>query len=151
MIGDDVDVQAGACIDRAAVGKTEIGRGTKIDNLVQIGHGCVIGEDTLLCGQVGLAGSTKVGDRVMLAGQVGTAGHLTIHDDVQVAGRSGVAHDLKAGGVYGGGMAAFDLRDCIASSVQYKKLPQLARRLKELERTQKQIQAGMPATDSAGA
>src|SRR5207245_5087810 len=75
VVEDDVEVQANACIDRASVGETHIGRGAKIDNLVQVGHGSRVGEHTLLCAQVGLAGSTDVGNNVILAGQVGVAGH----------------------------------------------------------------------------
>src|SRR5579884_350868 len=77
VIEDGVEIQANSCIDRASVGVTRIRRGAKIDNLVQVGHGCEVGENTLLCGQVGLAGSTRVGRNVILAGQVGVAGHLT--------------------------------------------------------------------------
>ena len=80
VIEDDVEIQAHSAIDRATVGETRIGRGTKIDNLVQVGHACKVGEDTLLCGQVGLAGTTRVGKSCILAGQVGAAGHLTIGD-----------------------------------------------------------------------
>ena len=80
VIEDDVEIQAQSVVDRATVGETRIGRGTKIDNLVQVGHACKVGEDTLLCGQVGLAGTTRVGNRCILAGQVGVAGHLTIGD-----------------------------------------------------------------------
>src|SRR5918998_1824083 len=82
VIEDDVEIGAGATIDCASVGETRVGRGTKLDNLVQIGHSCTVGEDSLLCAQVGLAGSTRVGNRVILAGQAGVAGHLAIGDDV---------------------------------------------------------------------
>ena len=94
VIGDDVEIQANAAIDRATVGETHIGRGTKIDNLVQVGHACKVGEDTLLCGQVGLAGTTNVGNRCILAGQVGAAGHLTIGDGAIVTAQSGVPADV---------------------------------------------------------
>src|SRR5271154_116219 len=89
VIEDDVEIQAHSVIDRATVGETHIGRGTKIDNLVQVGHACKVGEDTLLCGQVGLAGSSKVGNKCILAGQVGAAGHLTIGDGAVLAGPAG--------------------------------------------------------------
>ena len=82
VIEDDVEIGAGTTIDRASVGESRIGRGSKIDNLVQIGHSCTVGEDSLLCAQVGLAGSSHIGSRVILAGQAGVAGHLTIGDDV---------------------------------------------------------------------
>src|SRR5207245_3253784 len=82
VIEDDVEIGAGSTIDRASVGESRIARGTKIDNLVQVGHSCTIGEDTLLCAQVGLAGSSHIGNRVILAGQAGAAGHNTIRADV---------------------------------------------------------------------
>ena len=88
VIEDDVEIGAGTTIDRSSVGETRIGRGTKIDNLVQIGHSCTVGEDSLLCAQVGLAGSSHIGNRVVLAGQAGVAGHLTIGDDAVVTAKS---------------------------------------------------------------
>lgn len=97
VIGDDVDVGANSCIDRARFASTKIGRGTKIDNLVQVGHNCVIGEFCFLCGQAGLAGSTIVGNYVTLAGQAGTAGHITIHDKATVGPQCGVSGDVEAG------------------------------------------------------
>ena len=97
VLGDHVEIQANACIDRASVGETRIGTGTKIDNLVQVGHGSAVGRNTLLCAQVGLAGSTTIGDRVILAGQVGVAGHCTIGDDVVATAQSGIPGDVKAG------------------------------------------------------
>ncbi|HET7873398.1 MAG TPA: UDP-3-O-(3-hydroxymyristoyl)glucosamine N-acyltransferase, partial [Terriglobales bacterium] len=81
VIEDDVEIQANSCIDRASLGETRIRRGTKIDNLVQVGHNCLIGENSMLCAQVGLAGSTEIGRNVILAGQVGVAGHCTIGDN----------------------------------------------------------------------
>ncbi len=131
---DDVEVQAAACIDRAAVGTTAIGRGTKIDNLVQVGHGCRVGEDTLLCGQAGLAGSTSVGSRVMIGGQVGSAGHLHIADDVSVAAQSGIMYDLEAGKTYFGS-PAMEGRQARAVYLLFTRLPDLAKRVKALERT----------------
>jgi len=95
VIEDGVEVQAHACIDRAAVGQTRVGRGAKIDNLVQVAHSCEVGENTLLCGQVGLAGSTKVGRNVILTGQVGVAGHLSIGDNVIATAQSGIPNDVK--------------------------------------------------------
>jgi UDP-3-O-[3-hydroxymyristoyl] glucosamine N-acyltransferase len=97
IIHSDVEIGANSCVDRATLGSTVIGTGTKIDNLVQIGHNCVIGEQSIICAQVGLAGNTKIGDRVYLAGQVGAAGHITIEDDVMVGAQSGVAGNVKAG------------------------------------------------------
>jgi len=95
VIEDGVEVQAHSCIDRATVGETRLRRGVKVDNLVQVGHGCDVGENTLLCAQVGLAGSSKIGRQVILTGQVGVAGHLTVGDNVIVTPQSGVAGDLE--------------------------------------------------------
>src|SRR5467141_2815559 len=107
VVESDVEIQANACIDRASIGESRIGRGTKIDNLVQVGHSCTIGHDTLLCAQVGLAGSSHIGNRVILAGQAGVAGHLTIGDDVVLTAKSATSHDVNAGKVISG-ILAFD-------------------------------------------
>jgi len=131
IIGDDVEIQANAVVDRATVGETRIGRGTKIDNLVQVGHACKVGEDTLLCGQVGLAGSTTVGDRCILAGQVGAAGHLTIGDGATVSSQSGVPGDVPAGAVYSG-YPAMDNLAWRKSVAVFNRLPELQRELREL-------------------
>jgi len=105
VIHDNVEIGANTAIDRATIGSTVIGEGTKIDNLVQIGHNCIIGKHNILCAQVGLAGSTIIGDYVYLAGQVGVAGHLTIGDRAMVGAQSGVTHDLAADGKYFGSPA----------------------------------------------
>lgn len=97
VLEDDVEIGANTCVDRATVGETRIRRGTKIDNLVQIGHGSQVGEDTVLAAQVGLAGSTRVGNRVMLGGQVGAAGHLSIGDGVIATAQTGIARSVEAG------------------------------------------------------
>jgi UDP-3-O-[3-hydroxymyristoyl] glucosamine N-acyltransferase len=133
VVGDDVEIQANACVDRAAVGQTVLGRGTKVDNLVQVGHGCKVGEDTLLCGQVGLAGSTEIGNRVMLAGQVGIAGHVRIGDDISIAAASGVPKSLLEPGEYSGAPAV-PARDHGVMIAMWKRLPEMQQRLKEVER-----------------
>jgi UDP-3-O-[3-hydroxymyristoyl] glucosamine N-acyltransferase len=133
-LGDDVEVQANACIDRATVGRTTVGRGTKIDNLVQVGHGCRIGDDSLLCGQVGLAGTTRVGNRVTLAGQVGTAGHQTIGDGATVAAQAGVAGDIEPGATVAGS-PAMDIREAKLVFLSIPRLPELLKRVKALEKT----------------
>ena len=97
VIEDDVEIGAGTCIDRARFSSTRIGKGTKIDNLVQIGHNCVIGKYCFLCGQVGMAGSTTVGDYVTLAGQVGLAGHIKIGDKATIGAQAGVLGDVEPG------------------------------------------------------
>jgi len=130
-IGDDVEIQAHSAIDRATVGETSIGRGTKIDNLVQVGHACKVGEDTLLCGQVGLAGTTHVGNRCILAGQVGAAGHLRIGDGATLTAQSGVPTDVPAGAVYSG-YPAMDNLAWRKSVALFHRLPELQKELREL-------------------
>ncbi len=130
VIKDDVEIQANACVDRASIGETRIGRGTKIDNLVQIGHGSVVGEDTLLCAQVGLAGSTEVGNRVILAGQVGVAGHCKIGDGAIATAQSGIPNDVAAGATVSG-YPAIDNKLWLKCSAVFKKLPELARAIRQ--------------------
>ena len=132
-IEDDVEIGALTAIDRASFGLTRVGRGTKIDNLVQVGHSVVIGEDTVLAGQVGIAGSTRLGKRVTLAGQVGVAGHLEIGDDVTATGQTGIPHSLEAGALVSG-YPAIDNRAWLKSTAVFARLPELHRRLRELER-----------------
>lgn len=133
VIEDDVEIGAGTTIDRASVGESRIGRGTKIDNLVQIGHSCTVGEDSLLCAQVGLAGSSHIGNRVILAGQAGVAGHLTIGDDVVLTAKSATSHDVPAGKVISG-IPAFDNRDWLRSTAAFRRLGEMLRTIRELER-----------------
>lgn len=133
VIEDDVEIGAGTTIDRASVGESRIGRGTKVDNLVQIGHSCTVGEDTLLCAQVGLAGSSHIGNRVILAGQAGVAGHLTIGDDVVITAKSATSHDVPAGKVISG-IPAFDNRDWLRSTAAFRRLGEMQRTIRELEK-----------------
>ncbi len=102
VIEDDVEIGAGTTIDRATLGETVIGRGCIIDNLVQIAHNCRIGPYSIICAQVGLAGTTTLGKRVTLAGQVGVAGHLEIGDDAIVEAQSGVAGDIPPNSIHFG-------------------------------------------------
>ena len=139
VIEDDVEIGAGTTIDRASVGESRIGRGTKIDNLVQIGHSCTVGEDTLLCAQVGLAGSSHIGSRVILAGQAGVAGHLTIGDDVVLTAKSATSHDVPAGKVISG-IPAFDNKDWLRSTAAFRRLAEMQRRLRELEKKLEQLE-----------
>jgi UDP-3-O-[3-hydroxymyristoyl] glucosamine N-acyltransferase len=127
-IGSDVEIQANACIDRASVGATTIADGAKIDNLVQVGHGSRVGANTLLCAQVGLAGSTEVGRNVVLAGQVGVAGHCKIGDGVVATAQSGIPNDVAAGKVVSG-YPAIDNRQWLRASAVFQRLPELLRRL----------------------
>jgi UDP-3-O-[3-hydroxymyristoyl] glucosamine N-acyltransferase len=131
VIEDDVEIQANSVIDRATIGETRIGRGTKIDNLVQVGHACKVGEDTLLCGQVGLAGTTRVGSGCVLAGQVGVAGHLTIGDGSTLTAQTGVPHDVPAGVVYSG-YPAMDNLAWRKSVTVFNRLPELQKEVREL-------------------
>jgi UDP-3-O-[3-hydroxymyristoyl] glucosamine N-acyltransferase len=133
VIEDDVEIGAATTIDRASVGESRIGRGSKLDNLVQIGHSCTVGEDTLLCAQVGLAGSSHIGNRVILAGQAGVAGHLTIGDDVVLTAKSATSHDIPAGKVISG-IPAFDNKDWLRSTAAFRRLGEMQRRLRELEK-----------------
>jgi UDP-3-O-[3-hydroxymyristoyl] glucosamine N-acyltransferase len=129
VIEDDVEVQANSCIDRASVGETRIRRGVKIDNLVQVGHGSQVGEDALLCSQVGLAGSTEIGKRVILTGQVGVVGHCKIGEAAIVTPQSGVAHDIPAGALVSGAPAV-DHKLWLKYSALLPKLPEMARALR---------------------
>lgn len=126
VIEDDVEVQANACIDRASVGETRIGRGVKIDNLAQVGHGSHVGEDSLLCAQVGIAGSTEIGNRVILTGQVGVVGHCKVGDNAIVTPQSGVAADIPPGALVSGSPAV-DHRAWLKYSAILPKLPEIAR------------------------
>jgi UDP-3-O-[3-hydroxymyristoyl] glucosamine N-acyltransferase len=130
VIGDDVEVQANSCIDRASVGETRIGRGVKIDNLVQVGHGAQVGEDALLCAQVGLAGSTEIGKRVILTGQVGVVGHVKVGDNAIVTPQSGVANDIAAGAIVSGAPAV-DHKLWLKYSAILARLPDLVRALRK--------------------
>ena len=133
VLEDDVEVGANSTIDRSTIGETRIRKGAKIDNLVQVGHASTVGENTLLCAQVGLAGSTKVGRDAILTGQVGVAGHLEIGDRVIVTAQSGVGDDIEAGKVISGS-PAFDNRTWLRSSMIFRKLPELLKRLEALEK-----------------
>jgi len=132
-LGDRVDVQANACVDRATVGATEIGSGTKIDNLVQVGHGSRVGENTLLCAQTGLAGSSVVGNNVILAGQTGIAGHCTVGDGVILTAQSAVSHDIPPGKMISGS-PGFDNRVWLRAVTIFQRLPELLKRLDRLEK-----------------
>lgn len=125
VIEDDVEIQANTCIDRASLGETRIGRGTKIDNLVQVGHGSRIGQDSLLAAQVGLAGSTEIGKRVILTGQAGVVGHCQVGDNAIVTPQSGVAGDIPAGAIVSGSPAV-DHRLWLKYSSLLNKLPEIA-------------------------
>lgn len=139
IIEDDVEIGANCAIDRAALELTRIGRGTKIDNLVQIAHNCIIGENCMIVSQVGISGSAKIGDHVTLAGQVGVAGHLMIGENSIVGAKSGVAGTLPPGSQVSG-IPAYDHRQWLRSSAVIPKVPDvkkvvsmLQKRVEELE------------------
>ncbi|MEW6614242.1 MAG: UDP-3-O-(3-hydroxymyristoyl)glucosamine N-acyltransferase [Thermodesulfobacteriota bacterium] len=132
QIDDDVEIGAGNTIDRAALGKTWIKRGVKTDNLVQIGHNVIIGEDTIIVAQVAIAGSTEIGNNVVLAGQVGVGGHLKIGDNVTVGGQSGITKDIAPNQTVSG-LPAIPHKEWLRSQASIIKLPKMRKTLKELE------------------
>ena len=133
VIEVDVEIGANSAIDCASVGETRIKRGAKIDNLVQIGHSCTVEEDALICAQTGLAGSSIIGKRVILAGQVGIAGHLKVGDDAVVTAKSATSHDVENGKIISG-VPAFDNRDWLRSIAAFRRLGEMARTLRDLEK-----------------
>jgi UDP-3-O-[3-hydroxymyristoyl] glucosamine N-acyltransferase len=132
-IEDDVEIGANCAIDRAAMGKTWIKKGVKTDNLVQIGHNVVVGENTVLVSQVGIAGSTDIGNWVALGGQVGVVGHIKIGDQARVGAQSGIAQDVKPGEILSGS-PAFPHREWLRSQALFPRLPEMKRGLAALEK-----------------
>lgn len=133
LLDDGVELGANACVDRSTLGATRIGKDSKLDNLVQIGHNVSLGEQCLIISQVGIAGSTRVGDRVTMAGQAGIAGHLTIGDDVTIGPQAGVPKDI-ASGVTGSGSPFMEGRNFMRTAVLIPKLPDINRRVQQLEK-----------------
>jgi UDP-3-O-[3-hydroxymyristoyl] glucosamine N-acyltransferase len=133
VIEDDVEIGANTAIDCASVGESRIKRGAKIDNLVQIGHSCTIDEDALICSQTGLAGSSVIGKRVILAGQVGIAGHLKVGDDAVLTAKSATSHDVEPGKVISG-IPGFDNKDWLRSTAAFRRLGELQKKIRELEK-----------------
>ncbi len=133
VLEDDVEIGANTTIDRAAVGATILRRGVKIDNLVQIAHGCSIGEGSALAAQVGLSGSTRIGRFVRVGGQAGMAGHLNIGDGAQVGAQAGVPNDVAPGAIVSG-YPAMDIHAFRRVSAAVLKLPELLRRVRRLEK-----------------
>jgi UDP-3-O-[3-hydroxymyristoyl] glucosamine N-acyltransferase len=140
VIEDDVEIGANCAIDRARSGRTRIGRGAKIDNLVQIGHNCDVGEHCILVGQCGVSGSCTLGRYVVLAGQVGVADHVQIGDGAQVAAKSGVPADIPAGAVYRG-IPATELREYLRQAAAVRRLPKMAEQLRELMRRVERLES----------
>jgi UDP-3-O-[3-hydroxymyristoyl] glucosamine N-acyltransferase len=133
ILEDDIEIGANSAIDCASVGETRIKSGAKIDNLVQIGHSCTVEEDALICSQTGLAGSSVIGKRVILAGQVGIAGHLRVGDDAVLTAKSATSHDVENGKIMSG-IPAFDNRDWLRSTAAYRRLGEMAKTIRDLEK-----------------
>lgn len=140
QIDDDVEIGANCSIDRATVGRTRIGAGTKLSNLIAVGHGTQIGEDCMLVAQVGLAGSVGVGKHVTLAGQVGVVGHIQIGDNATVGAKAGVTHNVPPG-VTVLGQPAIPIREMRRNFAHIKRLPELNRTVKDLEKKLAEIEA----------
>jgi UDP-3-O-[3-hydroxymyristoyl] glucosamine N-acyltransferase len=138
-IEDDVEIGSNTSIDRGALGNTVIRRGVKIDNLVQIAHNVVIGEDSIIVAQVGISGSTKIGNNVTLGGQVGLVGHITVGDNVMVGAQSGVPHDLPANQAYTG-TPALPHREFLRAVSVFPKLPEIKKTLAEIEKRLKKVE-----------
>ena len=143
VIEDDVEIQANSCVDRATIGETRVSRGAKLDDLVLVGHGSSIGPNTLLCGQVGLAGSTHVGGDCILAGQVGSGGHLSIGDHTLITAQSGIPHDL-AGNTHYSGSPCVDHRQWLKNAATLNRMPELQKRLRDLETQLDQLKSRLP-------
>ncbi len=133
VIGDDVEIGANTTIDRGALGSTVVGRGTKIDNLVQVGHNVELGEHCILCAQVGIAGSAKLGNHTILAGQVGIAGHLKIGNRVTIGSKSGVMHNIADGEQWLGIPAQPD-RQAKRMMIAMQRLPDLLKKVAAWEK-----------------
>ncbi len=149
VLEDDVEIGANTTIDRGTYESTVIGRGSKLDNLVMIGHNCTIGQHNLLCSQVGIAGSSSTGDFVVMGGQVGIGDHLVIGDHVMLCAQSGVMHDLDGNQTYAGAPAV-PARISMQQHALVAKLPELRNRLKKLERAWQELErAAEPSMESS--
>jgi len=133
IIEDHVEIGANTCVDRATMGSTIIKKGVKLDNLIQIGHNVVVGDNTVIVSQTGIAGSTKIGKNCMIGGQVGIVGHLNIADGVKIAAQSGVGSSITEEGMIVQGSPAYSIGDYKRSYVGFRKLPEIMERLKDLE------------------
>jgi len=134
IIEDDVEIGANTCIDRATLNSTVIKQGTKIDNLVQLAHNVTVGEHTGIAAQAGVSGSTRIGSHSMIAGQAGISGHLKLPERLIVTAQSGVSKTTSTPGQILGGSPAFAMRDHLKSSAVFRRLPELEKRIAELEK-----------------
>lgn len=134
IIEDQVEIGANTTIDRATMGSTIIKKGVKLDNLIQIAHNVEIGSQTVIAAQTGISGSTKLGQKIMIGGQAGIAGHLTIADGVKIAGGAGVTKNLEGEGKSYAGFPAEDAKQSLKTQVYTRQLPELEKRVKELEK-----------------
>ena len=141
VLEDDVELGANACVDRATMGATIVHRGAKIDNLVQVGHNVEVGSHTVLCAQVGIAGSTKVGEWCTFTGQVGVAGHLTIADRTTLGAQTGLPGSVRKPGQTLIGYPAMDPKVFARSSAVFKTLPEMAAQLRELQKEVEELRA----------
>jgi UDP-3-O-[3-hydroxymyristoyl] glucosamine N-acyltransferase len=139
VIGEDAEIGAATTIDRATAGETSIGRGTKLDNLVQVGHNCRIGEDGVIAGQCGISGSCVIGDRFVMGGQGALSDHATVTDDVIFAGRTATSQDITEPGAYFG-VPAGPANEMLRAFVLQPKLPEMFSRLRKLERRLEELE-----------
>ena len=150
-IDDEVEIGANSCVDRAAFGVTWIKSGTRIDNLVMVGHNVVVGENSVLVAQVGIAGSTTLGRNVVIGAKTGIAGHLRISDQVMAAAMSGIHNDQPKGAILGG-VPAIDVKKWGRSAAAYNRLPEMVKELrrlrKEVERLQTEVETTEQPTDT---
>ncbi|HEY6008730.1 MAG TPA: UDP-3-O-(3-hydroxymyristoyl)glucosamine N-acyltransferase [Geobacteraceae bacterium] len=144
VVEDDVEIGANATVDRAALHVTRIGRGTKIDNLVQVAHNCEVGEHCMIMSQVGISGSARLGEHVTLAGQVGVAGHLEIGANTMVGAKSGVPGNLPANGIFSG-IPVFAHRDWLRAMGTVPKLPELKKTVAALEKRIEELETKLAA------
>lgn len=139
ILEDHVEIGANTCIDRATLGSTIIRKGAKLDNLIQIAHNVEIGENTVIAAQTGVAGSTKIGKNCMIGGQVGIVGHLRIADEVKIAAQSGIGHSIKEKGAIVQGSPSIPIGDYKRSYVMFRKLPDMAGQIRNLENQLKEL------------
>jgi UDP-3-O-[3-hydroxymyristoyl] glucosamine N-acyltransferase len=145
VLEDDVEIQANSTVNRATIGETRIGRGAKLDDLVLVGHASKVGANTLLCGQVGLAGSTNVGDNCIFAGQSASSGHLTVGNGAIVTAQSGLPGDVEPGAIRSGS-PAIDNRLWLKVTAAINRLPELQKRVNQLEREVNELKSGTPGS-----